>query len=168
MLTNSGKIQCLLCDRLAGKIDPPGGLILENEYWLIEHAFTPVCLPGLLNAVLKRHCEDPVDLTPAEVASYRSAVAALTQAMKKVFPAKTFQVETLPDGLAHVHFSIFPQILALEPDPISTYIYLKHKAILVEQGETSGRPDGLQIDQVAARLRKELRKTMIKDPSQGN
>ncbi len=161
MIPNSEKIHCTLCDRLAGKIDPPGGLILENEHWLIEHTFTPICLPGLLTALLKRHCTDLAELSQVEVASYRGAIAALTQAMQKVFPSKTFRIETLPDGLAHVHFSIFPQILAFDQDPTATYLYLRHKAILEEQGVPSSHPGDIQIDQVSAQLRKELKRMKL-------
>src|SRR5512133_611584 len=101
MAKNIWKSNCPLCDRLAGKIEPPGGNILENDFWLVEHSFTPVCMPGLLIAVLKRHCENPAELTPKEVASYYQAITSLSHALKAVFPAKSFRIEPLPDGIAH-------------------------------------------------------------------
>jgi hypothetical protein len=31
-------LSCLACDVLAGRIEPPGGTIYEDEFWVVEAA----------------------------------------------------------------------------------------------------------------------------------
>ncbi len=65
-MTNAGS--CLACDTIAGKISPPGGVIYQNEHWLVDHAVSPAPLRGFLIVKSKRHVEDIADLTLAEAA----------------------------------------------------------------------------------------------------
>ncbi|MEH1900330.1 MAG: hypothetical protein V7L04_02620 [Nostoc sp.] len=36
----------LACSVLAGKVQAPGGVIYEDNHWVVEHSLNPVLLPG--------------------------------------------------------------------------------------------------------------------------
>jgi diadenosine tetraphosphate (Ap4A) HIT family hydrolase len=57
---------CLSCNLLTGKLKAPGGVIYEDNYWIVEHSISPVLLRGYLIIKLKRHCEHLAELTPEE------------------------------------------------------------------------------------------------------
>ncbi len=46
---------CLSCNLLAGKLKAPGGVIYEDNYWIVEHSLSPILLRGYLIIKLKRH-----------------------------------------------------------------------------------------------------------------
>ena len=55
--------KCLACSTLTGKLQAPGGVIYQDNYWVVEHSLSPVLLRGYLIIKLKRHCEHLAELT---------------------------------------------------------------------------------------------------------
>ena len=39
---------CLSCDIISGKINPPGGIIYSDDYWMVDHSVSPIRLAGFL------------------------------------------------------------------------------------------------------------------------
>jgi hypothetical protein len=42
------EIGCMGCDVVAGRILPPGGIILDDGVWVLTHSISPIVLRGWL------------------------------------------------------------------------------------------------------------------------
>ena len=100
---------CLACDVPAGKIQAPGGMIYEDEYWMVDHSVSPVMLRGFLIIKPKRHCEPLSELTLQEWVTFgpitHNVSKALTQA---VSPARVYLC-SFGESVTHVHFYLIPR-----------------------------------------------------------
>jgi diadenosine tetraphosphate (Ap4A) HIT family hydrolase len=100
---------CLACDVLAGKITPPGGVIYDDQYWRVDHAVSPVVLPGLLILKPRRHVEHLALLTAAEMAAFGPLLRNTCRALAHVLhPAKIYAT-SFGESVSHVHFYILPR-----------------------------------------------------------
>lgn len=106
-MTNAGS--CQACDTIAGRVAPPGGVIFENEHWLVDHALSPRTLRGLLLIKTKRHVEDVADLTLAEMASLGEAMSRTTKAVRDVVAPERVYVISFGEGTRHVHWIVLPR-----------------------------------------------------------
>ena len=108
-------MSCLACDVVEGRIRPPGGIIYEDERWLVDHSISPVALKGWLIVKPKRHVEDFGALSAEESAAFgpiaRSAAAALHEALG----AERVYVCSLGEEWRHVHVHIVPRYRGMEP-----------------------------------------------------
>jgi diadenosine tetraphosphate (Ap4A) HIT family hydrolase len=115
-VTSAGS--CIACDTLAGRITPPGGVIFENEHWLVDHSMSPRSLRGLLLLKTKRHVEDVCDLTLAESASLSDALSRTTRALRDVTAPERVYVVSFGEGMRHVHFLLLPRTAELPAGPV--------------------------------------------------
>jgi histidine triad (HIT) family protein len=108
-------MNCLACDVLEGRIQPPGGVIYEDEHWVVDHSISPVRLKGWLIMKPKRHVEDFADLAPEEAAGFgplsRSAAAAVRDALR---PERVY-VCSFGEEWRHVHVHVVPRYPGTEP-----------------------------------------------------
>jgi diadenosine tetraphosphate (Ap4A) HIT family hydrolase len=72
---------CSMCAEIAGRIAVPGGVIHEDEFWIVSHHTRPFTDPGELMVKARRHSESVGELTPSEAVALgpvlRAAVAAI-------------------------------------------------------------------------------------------
>jgi diadenosine tetraphosphate (Ap4A) HIT family hydrolase len=108
---------CIACDTLAGRITPPGGVIFENEHWLVDHSVSPSPLRGFLIIKAKRHVEDVADLTLTEMASLSEAMGRTTKALRDVMAPERIYVATFGESERHVHWFVVPRTADLPPGP---------------------------------------------------
>lgn len=100
---------CLACDATQGRLQPPGGAILEDEDWLLEHSLSPVLLRGWLILKPRRHVEHIADLTPGECAKLGGLLARASAAMKAALGAERVYVCSFGESVNHVHFYLVPR-----------------------------------------------------------
>jgi diadenosine tetraphosphate (Ap4A) HIT family hydrolase len=102
-------VSCLACDVLEGRIAPPGGVIYEDEHWVVDHSISPVALKGWLIVKPRRHVEDFGDLSAAEAERFgllaRSAAAAVRDALG---PERVY-VCSFGEEWRHVHVHVVPR-----------------------------------------------------------
>ena len=108
-------MSCLACDVLEGRIQPPGGIIYEDQHWVVDHSISPVRLKGWLIMKPKRHVEDFADLSPEESARLgplsRSAAAAVRDALGTM----RVYVCSFGEEWRHVHVHVVPRYPGMEP-----------------------------------------------------
>ena len=109
--------RCIACDTLAGRTTPPGGVIFENEHWLVDHAVSPAPIRGFLIVKAKRHVEDIAELTPAEFASLSDAHGRAIKAMRDVIAPERIYVATFGESERHVHWFLVPRTADMPPGP---------------------------------------------------
>jgi diadenosine tetraphosphate (Ap4A) HIT family hydrolase len=100
---------CLACDVLEGRIQPPGGVIYEDEHWVVDHSISPIRLKGWLIAKPRRHVESFGELTDAEAAAFgplaRTAAAAVESALR---PERVY-VCSFGEEWRHIHVHVVPR-----------------------------------------------------------
>jgi len=100
---------CLPCQTLEGKLQTPGGVIYEDDHWLVDHSLPPVFIPGKLVIKLKRHCEQLAELTDEEAQSLGSLIQRVALALQEVTGAEKVHVASYGEGVKHVHFLVTPR-----------------------------------------------------------
>lgn len=106
---------CLACDVLEGRIRPPGGVIYEDELWVVDHSISPVRLRGWLIVKPRRHVEDFADLSAAEAASFGPVAGAAARAVRDALGAERVYVCSFGEEWRHVHVHVVPRYPGMEP-----------------------------------------------------
>ena len=143
--------RCLACDVTARIVVPPGGTILDEGGWLLEHAISPVPLKGWLILKPKRHVEHVAELDPHESQALGPLIAKVTSAMMIALEPERVYVCSFGEVVKHVHFYFVPRYSSMPPSGPS---------ILVQMGSPD-RPwacDDETAAAAASRIRSELLK----------
>lgn len=102
--------ECPCCSMLTGQVDPPGGVIYENDHWIVTHALEPDLQPGRLLISLKRHCVHLSRISPDEANSLGMVIANTAFALLQVFKPSSTYVIFFGEHIKHVHFFILPRM----------------------------------------------------------
>jgi diadenosine tetraphosphate (Ap4A) HIT family hydrolase len=108
-------LSCLACDVLEGRIQPPGGVIYEDEHWVVDHSISPVALKGWLIIKPKRHVENFGDLLPEEARAFGPISRAAAAAVQVALDAERVYVCSFGEEWRHVHVHIVPRYPGQEP-----------------------------------------------------
>jgi diadenosine tetraphosphate (Ap4A) HIT family hydrolase len=108
-------VSCLACDVVEGRVRPPGGVIYEDENWLVDHSISPVALKGWLIVKPKRHVEDFGDLTPGEAAAFGPIARSAAAAVQEALGAQRVYVCSFGEEWRHVHVHVVPRYPGMEP-----------------------------------------------------
>ena len=109
---------CLACSVNAGAIGPPGGAILSDELWQVDHELTPL-LRGYLILKPRRHVHELADLTDSEAAALGPILRRLHRAMRKVLDPERIYTASFAETVHHLHFHLiprYPDMPGLGPD----------------------------------------------------
>lgn len=101
---------CLSCDTLSGKFSPPGGVVYQNDYWLIVLRAKPLRLPCYPFILLKRHCEHVQELTDPEVALLGPTMKLTAQVLMAVIKPAKVHFGIYAEGVKHIHVHVFPRM----------------------------------------------------------
>jgi len=108
-------MSCLACDVLEGRIQPPGGVIYEDEDWVVDHSISPVALKGWLIIKPRRHVEDFGDLSPEESARFGPLSRSAAAAVRDALGAERVYVCSFGEEWRHVHVHVVPRYPGMEP-----------------------------------------------------
>lgn len=100
---------CMACEVVAGRLAAPGGVIFEDEYWMLDHAVSPVPLDGFLILKPKRHVEHIGELTEGEAAALGPLLRASYAALREVTGAEKVHVASFGEAVRHVHWYLLPR-----------------------------------------------------------
>jgi diadenosine tetraphosphate (Ap4A) HIT family hydrolase len=104
---------CLSCDTLSGKFCPPGGIVYENDCWLVVLRARPLRFPCYPFILLKRHCEHVQELTNQETALLGPTMKLTAQVLVEVIkPAKVY-FGIYGEGVKHIHVHVFPRMASM-------------------------------------------------------
>jgi diadenosine tetraphosphate (Ap4A) HIT family hydrolase len=106
---------CLACDATAGRVEPPGGTILDEGGWVLEHALSPVPLRGWLILKPRRHVEHLAELEPAEAAALGPLIARISAAMSSALAPERIYVTSFGEVVRHVHLYFVPRYAGMPP-----------------------------------------------------
>ncbi len=147
--------KCLACSTLTGKLQAPGGVIYQDNYWVVEHSLSPVLLRGYLIIKLKRHCEHLAELTPEEASALGSIIQSTCLALSKVIKPDKIHVCSWGEEVKHIHFHVIPRTKDMPVGNLKLLIYLSMQKILNQLGLNKWVTDE-EAAAVAAKIRQEI------------
>ncbi|PKR86495.1 HIT family protein [Heyndrickxia camelliae] len=101
---------CFICEKHKGQINqPPGGYILEDEYWLVCHFPFQQAVLGQLVVESKRHFLDFSEMTLEEAQSYGVLMKRLYSALKQLKDYERIYSLMLLEGIPHFHVHLIPR-----------------------------------------------------------
>lgn len=113
MLDERPDIQCLACDIVAGRQAAPGGVIHEDDHWMLDHAVDPL-IRGCLILKSKRHVDELADLEPDEAATLGPMMRTALAAMRRAFDPERIYVCSFGEMLHHLHIHLLPRYRSLK------------------------------------------------------
>ncbi len=100
---------CLGCDVLSGQVVVPGGIIYEDDLWVVDHSTSPVVLAGFLIVKTRRHVEDVGALTDEEASALGPLLRNVTAAVRNALGAERTYVCSFGEAVRHVHWYVVPR-----------------------------------------------------------
>jgi histidine triad (HIT) family protein len=106
---------CFGCREVRGEIEPPGGLLLDEELLVAFHVWPAAAgleRPALLGHLLvmpRRHAPGWEDLEEAEAGAIGGAIARLARAQRAVLDLERVYTATIGHHVAHLHVHLIPR-----------------------------------------------------------
>jgi diadenosine tetraphosphate (Ap4A) HIT family hydrolase len=145
---------CLACQILRGVVSPPGGVIYENDFWLIDHSLPPVFILGNLTLKPKRHCEHLSELRNEEAATLGPLILRICWALQEVTGSEKIHVASYGEGVKHIHFLITPRTTKMPASNIQLTIWVLWRRFLFQSGYKGGVYREVEIMKLSNKVRK--------------
>ena len=101
---------------LEGRIEAPGGTIVDDGSWHVDHAIEPPFARGWLIVKPHRHVESVADLSAGESVALGPLLRRLAGAMEQAFGAERVYVCLFGETVRHVHFHLIPRTPDMPPE----------------------------------------------------
>lgn len=105
--------KCGVCKQNAGEIDIPGGVLWQNDLWLVRHGAPPYTLAGWTMFHAQRHVQGPAHFNDAEAASFGPVLRHVTKALEEVTGAPRVYFVAFGESVPHMHAHIAPRYASL-------------------------------------------------------
>lgn len=146
---------CLSCDTLRGKVQVPGGIVAEDEYWAFFCRSRPLMVPGRGFIVLKRRCEHLSEITPAEAAALGPMMRQMAQVVMAMLQPVKVHFGLYAERVKHVHWHILARMSYLPASNAWIRRLTPWVRILHRLGLKRAYSDE-QVAPIAARMRAEF------------
>ncbi|HET6577414.1 MAG TPA: hypothetical protein VFG66_03780 [Gemmatimonadales bacterium] len=143
---------CRMCAEVAGRSATPGGVVFEDDWWIVAHHPGPWTDPGELIVKARRHCESLSELTLAEAASLGPILRAAVAAVERVVRPERVYVACWGERVRHVHFFLLPRTRSLPAGHVTSDVYRRGRSLLRRWGAAANPPAAARVD-AATRIR---------------
>ena len=100
---------CRVCQVNAGEHPSPGGIVFENDLWLIRHMPPPYVVPGWMMLHAQRHVGGPAHFDDAEAANFGPALRHFERILEQVTGALRIYTAALGESSPHFHGHMIPK-----------------------------------------------------------
>jgi diadenosine tetraphosphate (Ap4A) HIT family hydrolase len=107
---------CGICRSNAGEAAIPGGIVFENELWLVRHAPPPYGVAGWMTLQSQRHVGGPAHFDDAEAASFGPTLRHLERVLEEVTGALRVYTAAMGESFPHFHGHMVPRRAAMPND----------------------------------------------------
>ena len=147
---------CGVCRVGANEEQVPGGVIWEDDRWLVRHAPAPYPLVGWLFFQTQRHVQGPAHFDDAEAKAFGPVLRHVSRALEQVSGAPRVYFVAFGESTPHMHAHLAPRYASLKPDEAAFGI-----ADLYRNVSKGARPaaDSAKVLEIVDRLRDALKKS---------
>jgi diadenosine tetraphosphate (Ap4A) HIT family hydrolase len=143
-----------MCAEIAGRTVPPGGVIHEDEFWVVSHHSGPYTDPGELMVKCRRHTESVAELNQPEAAALGPILRAAVTAIERAVRPERVYVASYGERQRHLHFFLLPRTANLPAGHIISDVYRRGRTMLRRWG-VARNPTSAARAEVAARIRED-------------
>lgn len=145
---------CTMCAEIAGRIAAPGGVIHEDEFWIVSHHTGPYTDPGELMVKARRHSESVAELSQREAAALGPVLRAAVTAIEHVVRPERVYVASFGERQRHLHFYLLPRTANLPAGHVISDVYRRARTVLRRWG-MARNPTSAARAEVAGRIRED-------------
>lgn len=147
---------CGICRANAGEAPIAGGVIFENDLWLVRHSPPPYGVAGWMTLHSQRHVGGPAHFDDAEAASFSPTLRHLERTLENVTGALRIYTAAMGESFPHLHAHMVPRYAQMPDDAKAWAVFdLQRRAAA---GEVSVDP--AEVERIIA----EYRERLAKDP----
>jgi diadenosine tetraphosphate (Ap4A) HIT family hydrolase len=143
-----------MCAEIAGSIVPPGGVIHEDEFWVVTHHTGLYTDPGELMVKCRRHAESVAQLSPPEAAALGPVLHAAVAAVERVVRPERVYVASYGERQRHLHFFLLPRTSNLPAGHIISDVYRRGRTVL-RRWRVARNPTSAARAEVVGRIRED-------------
>ena len=143
---------CSVCAEVAGRIQSPGGVVFQDDWWMVAHHTGRWTDPGELIVKVRRHCESLSELTTAEAAALGPLLRTAVGAIERVVRPERVYVASWNERVRHVHFFLLPRTRSLPAGHVTSDLYRRGRTLLRRSG-LAANPTTAARAEAAARIR---------------
>jgi diadenosine tetraphosphate (Ap4A) HIT family hydrolase len=99
---------CIACEVNAGRVNPPGGRIYEDRYWIADHGLDRL-VRGYVVLKPRRHVHELADLEVDEALALGPAMRRVVAAIRSALAPDRVYVCSFAETVHHVHFHLLPR-----------------------------------------------------------
>lgn len=107
---------CGICKTNAGEAPIPGGIVFENDLWLVRHLMPGRGVPGWMMVQSQRHVAGIAYFNDDEVASFGPSFRHFEKALEKVTGAQRIYTAAMNESFPHFHCHIVPRYAKMPKD----------------------------------------------------
>jgi diadenosine tetraphosphate (Ap4A) HIT family hydrolase len=145
---------CSVCKVNSGDVVSTGGVIWENDLWLVRHIPAPYPIAGWTMFNTQRHVQGPAHFNEEEAKAYGPVLKHVTRALEIVTGAPRIYIVAFGESTPHMHSHLVPRYQEMSSDFAAFGI-----SDLYRQVASGSRP-GVDEDDalsIAKKLREQLK-----------
>ena len=152
MRHSSHDATCNICRANAGESPIPGGIIFENDLWLVRHSPPPYGVAGWMTLHSQRHVGGPAHFDDAEAASFGPMLRHLEKVLEEVTGALRIYTAAMGESFPHFHGHMVPRYAQMPDDAKAWAVFdLQRRAAA---GEVT--VDAAEVERITAEYRRRL------------
>jgi diadenosine tetraphosphate (Ap4A) HIT family hydrolase len=143
---------CGICRSNAGETPIAGGVIFENDLWLVRHSPPPYGVAGWMTLQSQRHVGGPAHFNDAEAASFGPTLRHLEKVLEEVTGALRIYTAAMGESFPHLHAHMVPRYAQMPDDAKAWAVFdLQRRA-----GAGEVTVDSAQVERIIAEYRQRL------------
>jgi diadenosine tetraphosphate (Ap4A) HIT family hydrolase len=107
---------CAICRSNAGDAPIPGGIVFENDLWLVRHSPPPFGVAGWMTLQSQRHVGGPAHFNDAEAANFGLALRHFEKVLEEVTGALRIYTAAMGESYPHLHAHMVPRRAQMPDD----------------------------------------------------
>mmetsp|Transcript_18716 Transcript_18716/g.25936 ORF Transcript_18716/g.25936 Transcript_18716/m.25936 type:complete len:191 (+) Transcript_18716:187-759(+) len=125
------EVSCKKCQQVLKPeaVNSHGGVLYEDDTWIVVHKGSPIGVEGHLQLVSKRHFQGPADMNDVEATTVGSILRHCESILKQVTSAKQIYSAALGASFPHFHCHMVPVF----PDAIKEVLGIPWDVFLQEK-----------------------------------
>ena len=142
-----------MCEINAGEKTSAGGIVFENDLWLVRPAGPPYAVPGWMMLHSQRHVGGPAHFDDAEAANFGPALRHFERVLEEVTGALRIYTAAMGESFPHFHGHMIPKYKEMPFDAKAMAVFdLQRRAAA---GEI--KADMAEVERITAAYTRALR-----------